>query len=370
LVLATAAAGDQAFEIGERLALRWPEATFAGSGFEGLLAEGRAWVGQPAVALLAWSGGTDTPQPLLIEAEALAGREEALVHLEADLQAAVGGRALSPDDMLLLFPDAIATPDIDQILGELASRTGGACIAGAAAAGPGGDVGAAWIDGERDRGAALALLIPGGSASARAASRLHQAVGSRFASPWLEVSRTRGSWIDQIEGEPATDWVRRQLSLAPHDPIEPWLDRLLLRLKDRDSDDEAVDRLENDESRIDYAERYLVGVSDQRGSIALAEPVRAGDRVAFALPDADVARSSLRSAVGALGDAPVLLQLSCRARDAWLHGDDDLESAVVLAEAGDRVVIGLIAPFQVAPALDGRPRLQVHRTQLIALGVG
>ena len=41
LVLATAAAGPQGFEVGSCLAERWPRASLLGTSFEGVLAEGR-----------------------------------------------------------------------------------------------------------------------------------------------------------------------------------------------------------------------------------------------------------------------------------------------------------------------------------------
>ncbi len=380
LVLATAAAGEQGFEVGERLRARWPGATFAGTGFEGLLAEGRVWRGQPAIALLAWTDGPDAPEPLMVEAEALAGDEEALAHLEAWLHAAAGDRLLGADDLLLLFPDALTAPALEPVLASLVDRCGGPSVAGAAATGPGGGPSIAWIDGEQEPGAALALLVPapaaplpgardpgpGGAAAGR--RRLAQAVGSRFASPWLEVGRARGVWLERIEGEPATDWARRQLGLGGSAPLEPWLDHLLLRIHEGGLGTEPVEMIATDESRIDFVERYVIGVAEARGALALPEPVAKGDRIAFALPDAERARSALRAAVAGLPPAPVVLQLACRARDARLHGDEDLESALVVTEARDRRVLGAVAPFQLAPDARGRPRIQVHRSLLLAFG--
>lgn len=368
LVLATAAAGDQGFEVGERLAARWPGATFAGTSFEGLLAEGRVWVGQPAITLLAWTSGADAPQPILVEPEAISGDLEAIDHLEIALRGLGSGRERGFADAMLLFPDVLTGAALEPSLAGLVERLEGLRLVGSAAAGLGGEPALAWIDGEREPGAALGLALPRRSGRAGGALDLEQAIGSRFASPWLEVSRVRGVWIEEIEAEPALTWLRRQLGLEAGEPLEPWLDRFLIRLRVEDLREEAVEMLAHDESRVDYVERYPVGFDGRRGAIALSEPLRKGDRVAFALPDAELARTSLRAAVARLPDAPLLLQLACRARDARLHGDQDLESALVVAESGSPVVLGTVAPYQLAPQQGAAPRLQVHRTVLLAMG--
>ena len=120
------------------------------------------------------------------------------------------------------------------------------------------------------------------------------------------------------------------------------------------------------QSRMTY--RQLDQASDRFAAGLQKMGLAKGDRVAFALPDAERARSALRAAVAGLPPAPLVLQLTCRARDVRLHGDDDLESALVVSEARDRHVLGAIVPFSLAPDARGRPRIQVHRTLLLALG--
>ncbi len=370
LVLATAASGDQGFEVGERLAARWPGATFAGTSFEGLLAEGRVWLGQPAIALLAWTSGADAPQTLLVEPEAISGDPEALDHLEIALRALGVGHEPGPADAMLLFPDALTGAALELTLAGLVERLDGLRVVGSAASGLGGEPALAWMDGERESGAALGLFLPRRSGAAGGALDLEQAIGSRFASPWLEVSRARGVWIEEIEAEPALTWLRRQLGFDASEPLETWLDRFLIRVRVAERGEEAVEMLAHDETRVDYVERYPVGFDAERGSIALSEPLRKGDLLAFALPDAGLARASIRAAVARLPDTPLLLQLACRARDASLHGDQDLESALVVAESGNPVVLGTVAPYQLAPQQGAAPRLQVHRTILLAIGSG
>ena len=366
LILATAAAGRQGFEIGGILAERWPAASLLGTSFEGLVAEGRAWREEPAIVAIAWTGGEAEPVPILVDSEAFAGEPHAIDHFEHALEEIASG--LAREDLLLVFPDAAGATDVEAVLTRVITRVGCPQVVGAAASGAEGGPCRAWADGSEEPGASVALYLPGCSG---AGAQLAQAVGTRFASPWLEVSACRGAWLDRIEGEPATDWTRRQLGLEASDPIEPNLDRVLIRVRDaprRVDPAERVDGLPTAEHELDYVERYVVGVAGEQGAIALAGPVSTGDRVAFALPDPDRARQALREAVAGLVGSQLVFHLACRARDESLHGDPDLESALVAVAAEGREAIGTIAPFQLSPDSLGRPRIQVHRTILVAVG--
>ena len=95
-----------------------------------------------------------------------------------------------------------------------------------------------------------------------------------------------------------------------------------------------------------------------------------GDRLALALPDAARARENLRSAVDALPWTPLILQIGCPSRGELLHGDRDVESAVVAHQAAGRRTLGVIAPFQLGSDAAGVGRLRVHSTVLAAVGPG
>jgi hypothetical protein len=115
-------------------------------------------------------------------------------------------------------------------------------------------------------------------------------------------------------------------------------------------------------------ERYVVGLDAGRGSFSWPGRFSTGDRLALALPDPERAREALRDSIGELRASPILLQFACRARDEALHGDSNLESAWAAHCAGDREVIGTVAPFQFAMVSDGSCRMLVHSTVLAALG--
>lgn len=383
LLLATAAAGDQGAGIGRALADRWPEAHFGGTSFEGLLAEGRSWHGEPAFVLIAWPEGPEEPVPMLVPPAARRREpdaEDAAERLAAEIHAALGPMASDPRDLLLLFPDALATGDLEAWLPEALREIGQPAVAGAAASGVDGGPCSAWLGEVTVPGASLGLILPGTrdpGVQGWASEAIRTAGASRAASPWLQVTAGRGRWVDALDDEPALDWVRRQLGLDAGEPVEPYLDRLLVRLSDATEAPEPVPGACPDgdvggaggaRAADRYFERFVVGVDDDRGAISLPGPVRRGAHLAFALPDAAHARTSLRSAVAALPKTALLLQLACRARDATLHGDADLETALVASAAPDRETVGTLGPFQLGPGHAGRPRLLVHTTVLAALG--
>lgn len=363
LVLATAASAQAGRVAGARLADRWPDALLAGTSFEGVLAEGRVVRDRPALVAIAWGEGAAEPAPFLLESEVL-GRPEAtdpdeFVHV---LEEARGG-ALDGNDLVLLFPDALEGLGLERMLSALGPRLGGAVFAGAAASGPGSVPAQAWAGELAEQGGTLGVVLPGGAAGG---SRVGCAGATRFASPWLRIGECRSRWVDELEGEPALDWVRRQLGLETSAPVEPHLDRLTVRVRPASAatDGESIP----DESDLAYVERYVVGLDARRGAISVPAGVERGGELAFALPDPDHARAALRAAAEGLSPSPVVLQLACRARDASLHGDADLEGAWVQHLVGERAAVGTLAPFQIRPGSDGRSGEIAHTTLLAALG--
>ncbi|MBW2497071.1 MAG: hypothetical protein JRF61_07325 [Deltaproteobacteria bacterium] len=360
MLWSTAAAGTQGAAVGRLLAERWPAAELVGTSFEGVLVDGRLDRDRPAMVLLAWAAAEGAPTVFAFEAGEC--DVERMVH---DLLEGVGRSELGPRDLLLLFPDAHGSAPVESLLCDFAPRLGRPCMVGAAAAGLEGEAALAWVGQESWPGALVGLIVPASDASepAPAVPRVFGAGATRLASDWLRVTRSRGHWLDRLEEESALVWARRQLGLAEDASVEPHLDRLLLRLCRGAREDEAAPG-----DRVDFDERYVVGIDADRGALCLPTSVKPGDEVAFALPDAALAREALAGAVEALPRTPCLLHLKCRARDASLHGDAELEPALVAHLARDRRTAGTVSPFQIAPAPDGGARLRVHTSLLVALG--
>jgi len=318
--------------------------------------------------VIAWAGTEGGPAPFLLEPEVFgAGGRKALLDEAAHLlELTRGGAGFAPEDLVLLFPDAIAGEAVEPGLAELGRRLGEPVFLGAAASG-GPYAGApTWLDEAQVEGATLGLVVPGGSG--RSHARVGAAGATRFASPWLEIGDCRARWVDELDGEPALEWVRRQLGLERGDSVEPYLDRLMVRL--RPTPKEPGAEQEADEQDLDYVERFVVGIDERRGSISVPGAFGRGGQLALALPDSARARASIREAVGRLAVAPLVLQFACRARDESLHGDADLEAALVQQAVGGREAAGAVAPFQIGPAPSGASRQLVFATVFAALGSG
>jgi small ligand-binding sensory domain FIST len=360
LILATAASGDLGLEVARRLGERWPGVGLVGTSFEGLVADGQIIRDEPALLMLAWTGGPGEPVPFLVPPGGLDTAD-----LAAEILDAAGGSQLASGDLVLLFPDAVASGRLESVLGELGSMLAPAAVAGAAATGIDGHPARVFFDEEAEPGSLLGVFVPAGGAIVGSEiggdARVRRATGTREASPWLDITQCRERWVDGLDEEPALDWVRRQLGLDPDSPIEPQLGRLLARVRKR-----SVEGLRN--RFADYEERYVVGVDEARGAFALPGTVRRGDQLALALPDSERARETLRSSIAELPDTPLVLQFSCRARDASLHGDPDLEGAWAAHHAPESIVLGTVSPFQIDSGEDGGGRLVVHSTVFVALG--
>ncbi|MFK7896931.1 MAG: FIST N-terminal domain-containing protein [Myxococcota bacterium] len=375
-LLATSAAGEQGQAVGQYLAECWPEADLLGTSFEGILGEGQVWRDEPALGLFVWEEGADPPLSFVFGQDELAPSRVA-----EELLASVDLPELGPEDLVLLFPDATGSPGWPVFLDELRAALGNAQIAGAAASGFSEGPALGWSGEEACPGALTGLLILGGDRASRdqqctgGGLRVAAASATREASPWLEITGCRSRWVDELEEEPPLDWVRRQLGLDGRARIEPYLDRLMARVRRRiplsdlngDAHAPEADAEEGDADR-GYEEQFLIGLDARRGAISLPGVFERGDELAFALPDADLARKALRASVDALAESPLILQFACRARDENLHGDRDVESALVAHHAGARATLGTLAPFQVGPDTAGETRTLVHSTVLAALG--
>jgi small ligand-binding sensory domain FIST len=350
--------------VGRLLEERWPEAELLGTSFEGVIVAGELSRDRPALALLAWSQHPDAPGPFYFEEG-----ERDVARMAHDILDAAGRSLLGPDDLVLLFPDAHSAMPIEAIIRELEPLLGSAAIAGAAASGLDGEDALAWVGSVECEGGLVGLVLPGRALTPPRSPcpRVLSARATRSASPWLSVRESRGHWVERLDGETPVLRLRRLLGLGPRASLEPHLDRVLVRVRRKPRVSEGGGPSPGPEV---FEERFAVGIDIRAGAISLPVPVARGDQIAFAFPDPEVARESLRRAIGELAPREGLIHFGCRARDARLHGDEDLEAALVAHCAPNRWTLGTVGPFQLGPDEAGRTQLLVHAAVVAALGAG
>lgn len=103
----------------------------------------------------------------------------------------------------------------------------------------------------------------------------------------------------------------------------------------------------------DYVVRNLVGMDEERGWLAIAADVSAGDRVMFVRRDPASAREDLESMLANLikrtgGKARGGIYVSCIARGPHMFGEPGAEIAIVKQALGDIPVIGFFANGEIS----------------------
>ncbi len=206
------------------------------------------------------------------------------------------------------------------------------------------------------------VCLPGRGGRGDGTARVRCVGATRIASPWLEITACRSHWIDGLEGEPPIDWIRRQLGLADGAPIEPYLDRLLVRLRPPGRGRGSRVRARGIRGALPDGRRFAPGLDQRAGLVRPERPRRT--RAA----GSGLGAGGLRAAVDALPATPLLFQFGCPARGESLHGDRDLESAIVAHQSIGRRTLGRDRAVPTGTDSTGAGRLLVYSTVLAAVG--
>ena len=194
-----------------------------------------------------------------------------------------------------------------------------------------------------------------GSAGALVASNLHgpllaSSPACRLLMPLGRITKVRGPMVLEIEGEPALEVLSATAKHLPDQPL------VLAALAGPAS---------AGEERPALLVRGIQGVDPARQGVIVAEEIKDGMRLAFAVRDAAAARADLeaalqrlsRDAAGALPSFGVFL--SCAGRGASLYGQPDVDVRLVRARFPDVPLAGMHSSFEIAPH-DGAAMLQLY----------
>lgn len=324
LVLATAAYGASGlpalFECVEET-LGMPT---LGASVHGVLAPGLEVSENPAVVVLVLGG---------LEFEPFQLDASDLVDVAAQLPATRTG------DLAVVLPDGTAGHAGGALVPALSAALAPATVVGVATAEVQRGHGLTWCHGDLLEGACAGFV----SRPARAL-RVGVTQACRLVGGVHDVTRSRGSWVAGIAGEPAIDRYLEHAGVLG-DGLESLAMRLLVGVGPRATPGREL-------GAAGLRIRRAVGFDRARGAIGLPDEVRNGSVIAFAIPDEAIARADLQALVrAAAGEAPALLALyfSCTSRGAALFQHAGLEAGLLESGLPGTPFVGAQGPFQVGP---------------------
>jgi small ligand-binding sensory domain FIST len=319
----------QADALADALRTRWPGVHWVGCVGVGVMADGVEYFDEPALSLL------------------LAPLPPARFRLFSGTAPLPAGFAHSA----LVHADP-ATPDLGELLHELADRTAAGYLFGglAAARGPACHL----ADGVR-RGGLSGVAFDAGIALV---SRVTQ--GCQPCGPAHRVTAARDNVVLELDGRPAWPCLLDDLQLGPatdRPRLVAQLRRTLAGLADAAADPLARGGQFGTDTRV----RHLVGADPAQGAVALGDRVEAGMQLVFCRRDAEAAKRDLVRICSEIrdelaGDEPGgsgrriagAIYVSCSGRGGPHFGAPSAEARIVQRALGDVPLAGFFAGGEIA----------------------
>lgn len=343
---------DAAQPVLDALAAALPEVTdWAGASGVGVLATGVEYLDQPALAVM-------------------------LCDLPADAYRVFSGVAPLPPGLAaqaaLVHADP-GTPDVAELIAEMAARTTSGLAGGLAASrhGPAVQVAVSAHGHLRGQGAAGGVFSGGLSGvafmpAARVVSRVSQ--GARPAGPAHTITAADGAVALTLDGRPALEVLLQERQLAFDPPQRPDAEALArLRATFVALADEGASPVRPSGDLTEAVRvRHLIGLDPSRGGVALGDWVQAGQRLVFCVLDAAAARADLVRVCSDIraafepddADPPTgsgaalrgAVYVSCASRGGGFFGAPDAELQTIRRALGDVPLVGFFAAGEIAGA--------------------
>ena len=323
----TAAYAGQAQALLDELRQRWPGCGWVGASALAVSAAGVEYFDEPALVLL-------------------------LCDLPADQWRIFSGRQPLPQDCdarsLMLHADGL-TPDLQELVSELAQRcSSGYLFGGLVSGGPGA---VQFADGVFEGG--LSGLSLG--SEVRWISRVSQ--GCQPLGRERRVTACDGPLVTELDGQPALDALLEDLKLPAYTGESSSLRQAMPRFRKTLvglNDAPGARREYGPEVRV----RHLVGLDPSRRGVAVAEQVREGELLSFCERHPDAARRDLvricteiRAEAEELGARMAgALYISCTGRGGPHFGAPSAELQWVQHALGDVPLAGFFANGEIAHA--------------------
>jgi small ligand-binding sensory domain FIST len=237
-------------------------------------------------------------------------------------------------ETLLLLADPFTFP-LDSFLRRLNDDRPGLTVVGgcaSAATRPGGNRLA--LDDRVVADGAVGVFLEG------AAVRTVVSQGCRPVGQPLVVTRSEGSFIQELAGQPALDRLRELAEAVTDDERELLQNGLHLGI--------VVDEHQADFGRGDFLVRNVIGADRDTGAIAVGDRVAVGQTVQFHVRDAAAADEDLRALLaGAEGDGALLF--TCNGRGRHLFGTPDHDAGLIAEVLGPLPAAGGFCAGEIGP---------------------
>jgi small ligand-binding sensory domain FIST len=295
-----------------------------------------------AVAVLVIDSDDEVPTPLVESgvrgdprgAGARLGRS-AVQELHGDLAGATLVVLIDPHDL-----------DATAFLAGIGDSAPGLNVTGAGASGR--EAGARVFAGTTAlSGAAVALALPASVHPTTGTSH-----GCQGVSEALPITAVEGNVILEIDGRSPVEVLKEILDQPDNRPLGRLSVPLLAGIGDRACD-----------GRSDYVVRPFLVPGDDPRSLAVPEPVRAGQTIRFTLRDAISAREDMKAMLDEqvllrAGHPPVFaLYFNCAGRGSALYGRSGLDPDLIQRRFGNLQLAGIESSFEIARTCG---RSQVH----------
>lgn len=341
-------------EVLRALRERMPEVSWVGAVGVGVLATGVEYMDEPALAVMV----CNLPPA---DFRLFHGRRP-LPALPLGLQADTGWRAHAAQ----VHADA-SSPELAELLGELATRTDTGYLFGGLSSGRHGSPHLAWAPEQAVRHEDMAQGVwHGGLSGVALSERVHLvsrvSQGCTPVGPSREVTRAERNVVYELDGRPALACLLQDLGMATAIATEGWQREALPKVRATLAGltDAGSDLLEHGRHfGADTRVRHLIGLDPARQGVALADNVEAGMQLAFCQRHQQAARQDLvricaevreefdpdehpgREAVGAV-------YISCAGRGGAHFGGMNAEMELISHALGDLPIVGFFAGGEVA----------------------
>lgn len=309
---------------------QWPGVAWVGGVSRGILASGVEYLNEPALAVML----SDLPAS---QFQLFSGRQPLPAVPQGQFQAAIAQVHADPQ-----------TPDIDELIRELAERTQTGYLFGGLMHAANADASLHLANGVFNGGLSGVAF----SDNVRLLSRVTQ--GCQPAGPTREVTQAKNNLVYTLDGTPALDCLLSDLKLPSMDHPDALrrLRRTMAGLRTRGDGGPA----RSGHIGTDTTVRELIGFEPLRRGVAVGDEMHPGMQLTFCERDATAARRDLvricaeiREELDAQQQAVAgALYISCAGRGGAHFGAPNGEMAIVQHALGDVPLVGFFGAGEIA----------------------